>query len=121
MALFYRSVPVGHDSVTVSRHAQYQDSETEAAKWDSAITHFITRTCAFPTVTCLNSRCFKPQMVEEMLTGAKNVVFCFHPVLTHSKYQRTLSHYIIVISHDPHVRSVVPILHAHIAQTHKFG
>ena len=41
MALLYSSVPVSHDSVTVSQHAQYQDPETEAAKWNSAIIHLI--------------------------------------------------------------------------------
>ncbi len=48
MALFYSSVPVSHDSVTVSRQAQHQDPETEAAEWNPAIIHF---TCAFLTVT----------------------------------------------------------------------
>ncbi len=43
------SVPVSPDSVTVSQHEQYQNPETEAAKWNSAITHFIIYTCAFPT------------------------------------------------------------------------
>ncbi len=51
MAVFYLSVPVSQDSVTVSQHEQYQDPETEAAKWNSAIIHFIIYTCAFPTVT----------------------------------------------------------------------
>ncbi len=52
MALFYSSVPVSHDSVTVSRQAQHQDPETEAAKWNSVIINFIIYTCAFPTETC---------------------------------------------------------------------
>ncbi len=30
---------------------QHQGRETEAAKWNSAIIHFIIYTCAFPTVT----------------------------------------------------------------------
>ncbi len=41
MALFYSSVPESHDTVTVSQHVQYQDPEAEAAKWNSAIIHFI--------------------------------------------------------------------------------
>ncbi len=35
--------------MTVSRHAQYQDPETEAAKWNSAISDFIIYACAFTT------------------------------------------------------------------------
>ncbi len=54
MALFYSSVPVRHDSVTVSHYEQYQDPETEAAKWKSAIIYHIIYTCAFPTVMCQN-------------------------------------------------------------------
>lgn len=34
MALFSSSVSINHDSVTVSKHEQYQDPETEAAKWN---------------------------------------------------------------------------------------
>ncbi len=41
MVLSYPSVPASHDSVTVSLHAQYQDPETEAAKWNPAIINFI--------------------------------------------------------------------------------
>lgn len=41
MALFYSSVPVSHDSVTVSQHAQYYDPDTEAAKENSAIINLI--------------------------------------------------------------------------------
>ncbi len=41
MVLFYSSVPLRRDSVTVGQHAQYQDPEPEAAKWNSAIIHFI--------------------------------------------------------------------------------
>ena len=62
MALFCSSVPVSHDSVTVSQHTQYQDPETEAAKWNSAIVSFIIYTCAFPTVTCHNVFCEKGLM-----------------------------------------------------------
>ncbi len=54
MALFYLSVPVSHDSVTVSQHAQYEDPETEAAKIKSAINKFIIYICAFSTVTFQN-------------------------------------------------------------------
>ncbi len=49
MALFYPGVPVNHDSVTVSQHAQYQDPDTEAAKWNSAIINLIIYTCERPT------------------------------------------------------------------------
>ncbi len=51
MAPFYSSVPVCHDSVTVSQYARYKDPETEAAKWNSAVIHFIIYTCAYPAVT----------------------------------------------------------------------
>ncbi len=61
MALFCSSVPVRHDSVTVSQHEQYQDPETEAAKWNSVIINFIIHTCAFLTVTCQNIFCEKGQ------------------------------------------------------------
>lgn len=40
MALFYSNVPVSHDSVSMSQHAQYQDSETEAAEWNVALINF---------------------------------------------------------------------------------
>ncbi len=53
-ALFNSSVPVRHDSVTVNQHEQHQDSETEAAKWNSANINFIIYACAFPAVTCQN-------------------------------------------------------------------
>ncbi len=56
MALFFKC-PVSRDSVTVSQQAQYQDSETEAAKWKSAtliLIFIIIYTCAFLTVTCQN-------------------------------------------------------------------
>ncbi len=56
MALFYSSVPVMHDSVTVSQHAQHQDRKTWATKWNSAIIHFIIYTCALPSVTCQTVR-----------------------------------------------------------------
>ncbi len=44
MAPFYSSVPVSHDSVTVSQHAQNQDPESEAAEWNLAIITFISYT-----------------------------------------------------------------------------
>lgn len=47
MALFYSSVPVSHDSVTVSPRAQ-QDPAAKAAKWNSATIHFIIGIRAFP-------------------------------------------------------------------------
>ncbi len=59
MALLYSSVPLCHDSVTVNQHAQCYDPETEAAKWNSAIIHFIIYAGAFPTVTCRNVLCKK--------------------------------------------------------------
>lgn len=52
IALFYSSAPVSNDSVTVIQHAQYQDTEVEAAKWNSAIVNCLNYTCAFPTATC---------------------------------------------------------------------
>ncbi len=44
---FDSSVPVSHDSVTATPHAQYQDAETEPAKWNSAIIHFIFKPAVF--------------------------------------------------------------------------
>lgn len=49
MALYISAVPVSHDSVTVSRHAKYQDPETG---WNSANIKLTFYTFAFPTVTC---------------------------------------------------------------------
>ncbi len=54
MAPFHSRAPVGHDSVTASQHAQHQDPETEAAKWNSAIINLIIYTCAFPSAACQN-------------------------------------------------------------------
>lgn len=34
-------VPVNHDSVAVSQHGQFQDPETDAAKWYSAVIHLL--------------------------------------------------------------------------------
>ncbi len=34
--------------MTVSQHAQYQDPEIRAAKWNSAIINVIIHTCNFP-------------------------------------------------------------------------
>ncbi len=34
--------------------SHYQDPETEAAEWNSAVINFIIYTCTFPTVTCQN-------------------------------------------------------------------
>lgn len=60
MTLLCSSVPLSHDSVTESQHAQYQDSETEAAIWNSAIISFIIYTCAFPAfITFQNVFCEK--------------------------------------------------------------
>ncbi len=56
MAPFCSSVPVSHASMTVSEHEQYQDPETEAAKWNSAMFRFVIYTCGF-TVTCQNIFC----------------------------------------------------------------
>lgn len=51
MTLLYSSVPVSHDSVTVSQHEQHQDPEIEAVKWDSAIIYFLIYTCDIPVKT----------------------------------------------------------------------
>lgn len=40
-------------SVTLSQNEQYQDPETDTAKWNSAIIHCIIYTCAFPNVICV--------------------------------------------------------------------
>lgn len=58
MILSYSSVPGSHDSVTVSQHEQYPDPETQAAKSNSAIIHFIIiHTCAFLLMTCQDVAC----------------------------------------------------------------
>lgn len=58
MAPFYSSVPVSHDSATVSQYVQNQHPETGAAKWNSLlIINFIISTCAFLPVTCQNVFC----------------------------------------------------------------
>ncbi len=49
MALFYSSFPVSRDSEPACTI-----SEIRAAKWNSAISHFVIYTSAFPTVTHLN-------------------------------------------------------------------
>ncbi len=46
---------------------QYQDPETEAAKWNSAIIHFIIYTCAFPTATHKNIFCEKGLLVSALI------------------------------------------------------
>ncbi len=38
----------------VNQHTRYQDPETKAATWNSAIIHSIICTCAFPTAACQN-------------------------------------------------------------------
>ena len=53
MALLGSNIPVSHESVTVSQHAQYQDSESKAAKWNSA-TNQLTPVL---TVTSLKAYC----------------------------------------------------------------
>ena len=53
MTQFYSGVPASPDNGTVSQPEQHQESETEAASWNSAIVHFIIYTRAFPT--CLMS------------------------------------------------------------------
>ncbi len=55
--------------MTVSQHAQYQDIDAEAAKWNSAIIHFIIYTCAFPTVTCQNVFCDKGPWYDPDVNG----------------------------------------------------
>ena len=60
MVPLFSSVPVSHDdSVRVSQHAQYQEPETEATEWNSAIIYFTIYTCAFTTVMCQNVSCGK--------------------------------------------------------------
>lgn len=44
MALFYSTVPLSHDSATVSLHVEYKDPESEAAKLFTPL--------FFPIVTC---------------------------------------------------------------------
>ncbi len=67
MDLLYSSVPVSRGSVTVSQHGQYQNPETEAAKWNSAIIDIYT--CDFPAVTCQNVFHEKDLQEDETLWG----------------------------------------------------
>lgn len=62
------SVPVSHDSMTVSQHERYQDPEIGAAKWNSAIVNCVIYTFAFPTVTCQNVFCEEQSLWELKLT-----------------------------------------------------
>ncbi len=58
MVLFYSSVSIRPDIVTVSQHAQCQQyPENDAVKWNSAIINFIIHTCSFPTMTCQHVLC----------------------------------------------------------------
>lgn len=44
-------------SIQESHHAQYQDPDTEASKWNAAPVHFITYSCVSnPAVICQNVR-----------------------------------------------------------------
>ncbi len=43
----------------VRQHAQYQNVETEAAKWNSAIIKFIIHICSLCAATCQNVLCEK--------------------------------------------------------------
>lgn len=61
MALFFK----WQDSVTVSQLAQYQDLETDAAKWDLAIINCIIYTWAFAAVMCQNVFCEAVHYVEQ--------------------------------------------------------
>lgn len=45
-----RKSPGVTNDINDGLHAQYQDLETEAATWSSAIIPFITYTCAFPVL-----------------------------------------------------------------------
>lgn len=64
MAQFYSSVPISHDSATVSQHTQHRDPETAADKWDSAIIKCILFTpVLFLTVTCQIAACEKGPIV----------------------------------------------------------
>ena len=42
MVLFYSSVSVSNDRVTVNQHVERQDPETEAATWITAFLNLIT-------------------------------------------------------------------------------
>lgn len=62
--LFANMILFKYDSarLDVVRHMQrlhipvmHQERDTEAAKWNSAIIHFIAYTCTSPTVTCQKS------------------------------------------------------------------
>lgn len=54
MAPFSSSVPVSHESMTVSQHVHYRDPDTETAKWNSIFINLIILTFAFPTVVHQN-------------------------------------------------------------------
>ena len=53
----------------ISLYAQYQDPESEAAKWTSASVHFIIYTCAFPTVKMAYLTICLLKMFEIFLVG----------------------------------------------------
>lgn len=45
---------MSRSSVPARQHAQHQEPEMEATKWNSVIINSIIYTFAFPTVTCQN-------------------------------------------------------------------
>lgn len=60
MALFYSGASVIHDTVKDSQNAQHQDSETEAAYWNSAIIHFsyCNMSKCLNSLECIVSICY---------------------------------------------------------------
>lgn len=52
LVTFCSDVLVNHDSMTASHYAQYQDSDSKAAKWNSAVSQFIIYSCEVSDYLC---------------------------------------------------------------------
>ncbi len=61
MALLCSSVAVSYDRVTAC--TIYQDLETGAAKWNSAIINFVIYTCAFPVKISSVQKAYFPFLI----------------------------------------------------------
>ncbi len=62
---WFSSIQVSsHAGGTVTQHEQYHDPESEAAKWNPAITKSIINTCDFPHVKTLSMK--KPLASEKI-------------------------------------------------------
>lgn len=94
MALFHFRVPVGHGSLTLSQHAQSQDPETKAAKWNSDLINFIICTCPRSAVTRQNVLCETTCLLSLLCWCAGpliSAVFCSSGSCSVSEVQSLLS------------------------------